>query len=140
MNDKFKCDRCGDTGHIFRGNLCGTHVSKCPDCQPMLLAATPLEDYFIAMAWQVFSRVHDGPNGPYLDEKSAVQVVEQIHHAGFLAAQEKCERAVNKLNRWGVRITDEDKPQDTSNWPHPADLTFLEKDVLAAIKAVKEGG
>ncbi len=33
MNDKFKCDSCGDTGYIFRDNLYGKHISKCPDCK-----------------------------------------------------------------------------------------------------------
>jgi hypothetical protein len=34
MNDKFKCDFCGDTGYAFRANLYGTHIIRCPECNP----------------------------------------------------------------------------------------------------------
>jgi hypothetical protein len=34
MNNKFKCDFCGDTGYTFRANLCGEHILRCPECNP----------------------------------------------------------------------------------------------------------
>jgi hypothetical protein len=47
-----------------------------------------------------------------------IEILKQIHHAGFLAAQEKIEKEVEKLCL---------KP-------------LMEGEIIAAIKAVKEGG
>jgi hypothetical protein len=46
------------------------------------LVMTTMDDYLIAMTWKVYSRVHDSPNGPYLDEKSAVEVIREVFTAG----------------------------------------------------------
>ena len=59
----------------------------------------------------------------------------QIYLAGRTEQARLDREAVEKLDRWGVRW-DEDDMVDVPT-PHPADLTFLEKDIFAALDAVK---
>jgi hypothetical protein len=78
-----------------------------------------LERYFTETLFKIDNHVYIKNGLPAIRMVETREILKQIHHAGFLAAQEKCEGAVRTF-------FDEGKYKGVDS-------------VIAAIKAVREG-